>query len=326
MGSKVWIPLVISLALGLVAAFVARNAMQNRAPQRAASGSKVAVAIRDIETGAQISAADVDLVSFPPNSIPARSFSSPADLVGRVNVVPVIKGQPLVDGMLAPKGAPAGLQSLVPPGMRALTIEVNEYSGLAGMLTPGARVDVIANIRDDRTHETASRTIVQNVQVTAVGRQLSAPATTPGQPPAPPSTSVTLLVTPQEAQTLQLASQSGRPWLALRGYGDTAEFDAGVTSFADLRGFAEEPTPLVKVDDTVPTVAVLPTTLPAQTTTLTTTPVTTVAVTPKPERVREHITLIQGGVSKDIVFDVKKPESKQPVADSDSGTVVPNQH
>jgi len=118
-----------------------------------------------------------------------------------------------------------------------VTMEVNEFSGLAGLLIPGSRVDIIAMLRDERTKENSARTIVQDIRVLAVGRQLGAAVANPNGSALPPMpTSATLLASPKQAQALQLASQGSRPWLVLRGYKDKKQVNPGVTSLAELRG------------------------------------------------------------------------------------------
>src|SRR5690606_33654717 len=112
----------------------------------------------------------------------------------------------------------AGLQALIPEGMRAITIEVNEFSGLAGMIRPGAIVDVMSTLQGSG-EDAMARTIVQGVRVTAVGQRVSALEEQDEE--AGPARSVTLLVTPEQAEKIELAAVTSRPRLVLRSPADT---------------------------------------------------------------------------------------------------------
>jgi pilus assembly protein CpaB len=198
----------------------------------------VFVAARDIDAGTELTTADLTTIKYPVKEVPAEAFTDAGQVMNRVAIARLVKGQLATEKLLASKDSPAGLQALVPAGMRAFTMEVNEFSGLAGLLVPGSRVDVIAMLRDDRIKEAAARTIVQDIQVLAVGRQLGNAATVNanGGTVSPVPTSVTLLATPKQAQALQLASQGSRPWLVLRGFKDQKAVNPGITSQAELRG------------------------------------------------------------------------------------------
>jgi len=107
---------------------------------------RIVVAKRDIAPGHTLEAADLTIAAFPPDSVPRGSFREESQLPGRVAALQVVQGQPLLDSFLAMQGSGAGAQAIVPPGMRAVTIEVNETSGVAGLLVPGCRVDVVSTL------------------------------------------------------------------------------------------------------------------------------------------------------------------------------------
>lgn len=241
MRSKIWIPLVLSVVLGLGAALVAMRTLRAPHVARVVTDVGVLVAAHDIDAGTEVLPADMTTVRYPVKDVPPEAFTDMNQVANHVAIAPMVKGQMAIDRLLASKDSPAGLQALVPPGMRAITLEVNEFSGVAGLLTPGARVDIIALLRDERNKENGTRTIVQDLKVLACGRQLGAAVANPNgaaQPPMPQS--VTLLATPKQAQALGLASVGGRPWLALRGYKDSKQVNPGTTSLAELRGDDEE--------------------------------------------------------------------------------------
>jgi pilus assembly protein CpaB len=241
MRSKIWIPLALSIFLGLGAAVLAMRSMHK--PQAAPPPTDIGVlsAARDIDPGTELTAADLVPLKYPVDNVPPEACTNPQSLSNRITIAPLIKGQIVTERFMAPQNYPAGLQSLITPGMRAITIEVSEFSGVAGLITPGVHIDLIANVRDDRVHETGSRMIVQDLRVLAVGRSLgsAAASNTPGSantPPPPPANSVTVLATPMQAQAISLAAQGGRPWLALRGFKDYKHVETGITRPSDLRG------------------------------------------------------------------------------------------
>ena len=237
MKTKTWLPLALALVLGVFAAMLAKRAMSSR--KAAAAGTvKVVVAQRAIAPGDALTVADLELRTIMADALPDGAHLDASELVGRAAQTQIAHGKPVLESMLAPRGSPTGLQALVPPGMRALTIEVNEFSSVGGMVTPGARVDIISTMQNAGHSETMSRTIAQNVLVKAVGKATGPTnETTEDQKPAK---SVTLLVTSKQAEAIQLASVSGRPWLVLRGATDTSIAPLGGTTLADLRGAAPD--------------------------------------------------------------------------------------
>src|SRR4051812_20608156 len=170
MNMKAVIPLFLAMVLGLVAAFMVKNAIAHRtSPQQQATNLvTVVVAKQNVEPGHLIGKDDVVTSKLPADAAPGQIFADPNQLVGRVTTTPLLKGQAILETLLAPSGAGAGLQALVPPGMRAITLEVSEFSGVGGMLTPGSRVDVISIVRDQKSTEAIARTILQNIKIQAV--------------------------------------------------------------------------------------------------------------------------------------------------------------
>jgi pilus assembly protein CpaB len=245
---KQWTPIVLALVLGLAALKLTRDRMARvQAPAAGASFEKRVVAERDIAPGQPITPADLAIGKLAADSIPAGAFNDVAELKDRVAATGIVKGQAVLESLLAPAGSGAGVQALIPAGMRAITIQVNEFSGVAGLLTPGCKVDILSTVQGDEKQGSISRTIVQNVEVRAVGRQIVPPTAgdkpeqaNNGQPAAAP-TNVTLLVTPQQAEQVQLASVGGKPWLSLRNATDAAPVETDGISMADLRGDTRKP-------------------------------------------------------------------------------------
>jgi len=238
MNWKTFVPLLLAIVLGLVAAKVARDTLNKKqAPAAPSNLAQIVVTKHALPPGQELTEGDLALSPVNPDAVPEQSFNSIADVLNRTAKVEMVKGQAIVEPLLAEKGAGSGLQALVPEGFRAITIEVNEFSGVGGMICPGSRVDVVATIQATNGEEMTARTIVQNVKVTAVGQRVTAkrdPKEDQGQPEV--FRSVTLLCTPEEAESIELANTTGRPWLVLRGSKDDATVDTTGVTLTALRG------------------------------------------------------------------------------------------
>jgi pilus assembly protein CpaB len=214
MNWKTWVPLVLAVALGLVAMKVARDVMSKNQPAgNGGGGSKMVVAKHDIAAGAELTPEDLEIAKVASEVNSAAVFTDLEALKGRVLSGSLIKGSPILEAMLAPNGKGSGLQALIPDGMRAITVEINEISGVAGNLVPGCRVDVLSTLNGDGG-EMMSRTVVQNVKVQSMGAK-RAPDDN-----AAPTRSVTLLASPKEAEAIELATSTGKPRLILRSGSD----------------------------------------------------------------------------------------------------------
>jgi pilus assembly protein CpaB len=238
MNWKTFVPLLLAIALGLVAAKVARDTL-NRQHQPAQQGNFASIVItkHSMAPGQELTADDLTVGQVSPDSKPEQSFDNIADLLNRTARVEMVKGQAIVEPLLAERGAGSGLQALVPAGMRAITIEVNEFSGVGNMVAPGCRVDVVATIQANGGSEMSARTIVQDVKVTAVGQRVTAkpdPKDDPTQQVV--FRSVTILATPGEVEAIELANTTGRPWLVLRGNKDDEKVETNGITLTELRG------------------------------------------------------------------------------------------
>lgn len=286
-----WIPLGLAIVLGLAAAVVARSMLANRKDGEAPKQLRVVVAKENIAPGRELQATDLALSAVSGETPPEGSFSDVGEALGRVVTAQVVKGQLVMESLLAPRGAQAGVQNLVPDGMRLITVEVNEFSSLGGMLAPGCRVDILAALSDPETKEMMARTIVEDVKVQAVGQRLTAASQEAGAAPEEAMfRSVTLLVSPQEAEAVHVATTAGRPWMVLRAPGDHATNRSPGVSLAELRGNAKpgkvDEAPLVKL-----TAPVVPVTEAAP-----------AAIKPPKQRT---VTFIRGGKSETFNVDVQ---------------------
>ena len=177
--------------------------------------SFVAVAARSLPNGSRITEKDVRLAAWPSNNPVAGAFSDIKNVVNRGLISSVLENEPLTESKLAPLESGAGLPPSIPPGMRAMSVRVDEVVGVAGFVTPGTRVDLVVTLRGNgQTEETMSRTVLSNVLVLTAGTKLDQQQAKDGQPQ--PSSVVTLAVRPDDAEKIALASSEGRITLALR--------------------------------------------------------------------------------------------------------------
>ncbi len=235
MNGKTWIPLVIAGVLALVAGKVGMDLIGRKKGPAVAQVQtvKTVVTSKDIPQGSALRATDLALIQAP-NGGPAGTFATIAELDGRVVTVALVKGQTVLENLLAPEGTPQGIMALVPPGMRAITIEVNEFSGVAGWLQPQARVDIVATIKAKENDHTAARVVAENLKILAVNKRFSAQQEV--DPNAPGIRSVTLLATPHEVEVIELTAHMGNPRLVLRGPHDTEIGSTGIVTVSEMRG------------------------------------------------------------------------------------------
>ncbi len=214
---RVFLVLVLAVVAGGALAFGTYNyvssAGQSSAPS-AIPSKPVVVAATDLTLGAELTAGDVKVIEWPASAVPAEAISDPKDVIGRGLIMPVVQYEPILPMKLASKEAGAGLPPVIPPGLRAVSVRVNEVIGVAGYVVPGTRVDVLTTINPGQQQTTmTSKVILTDVQVLAAGTKLD--NTVDKDKPIPVSV-VTLLVNPDEAERLTLAASEGKIQLALR--------------------------------------------------------------------------------------------------------------
>ena len=186
--------------------------------QAAPKSSKLILAAKDLAPGTLIRDADLRLGDWT-GSLPEGAIQKKEDIVGRGVISPIFGGEPMVESRLAPKGGGAGLAALIPRGMRAVAIRVNEIVGVAGFAVPGMRVDVLVSGSPPgaAAQGGVTKTLLQNVQVLSAGQNFQKDAE--GKPVS--VAVVNLLVTPQQAEMLSLASTQTSIQLVLRNPLDT---------------------------------------------------------------------------------------------------------
>jgi len=175
---------------------------------------RVVSAAQDLPIGKRIQATDLKLVEFDRTAVPKGAFQKTADVGDRIVSTPLAAGEVLLASKLAAKGGGEGLAGLIEPGFRAVSVQVNESSGVSGFIQPGTRVDVLFT-RIFPNGDAATTTILQNVKVLAYGRQTD-PSAKPDARESNRITVATLSVSKAEAERLVLAEQRGKVHFALR--------------------------------------------------------------------------------------------------------------
>jgi pilus assembly protein CpaB len=212
---RVFLVLVLAVVAGSVFAFATYNYVQNMPAKVVSIPTKpVLVAATDLDLGAEITADNVRTINWPANSMPAFAYSDPKDVVGRGIIMPMIQNEPFLPMKLAGKDGGTGLTPAIPPGLRAVSVKVNEVIGVAGYVLPGTHVDVVATVSPTQNQaDMTTKVILTNVEVLAAGTKIE--RTTDKDKPIP-VTVVTMLVDPEQAEKLTLASTEGKIQLALR--------------------------------------------------------------------------------------------------------------
>ena len=207
--------LAIALLAGLAAAISASKWLVQTS---SGSVTPVSVAAVDINLGEAIDANMVKTINWPADSVPPGAFKDARSLEGRVVRSSVAKGEPLIDAKLAPVGTKGGLSAVISEGKRAITVRVNDVVGVAGFALPGNYVDVIVNTQEQQgktDQQSISKTVLEKILVLAVAQQVSREDTAPKVVNA-----VTLEVTPEQAEKLDLARSVGTLSLVLRNQVD----------------------------------------------------------------------------------------------------------
>jgi len=218
----------LAIVVGLLVSYTVYTRL--RTVSGAGSGAlvQVLVAANDLEAGSRLQDRDVRLVALPQSSVPPGAFTRAAQVRERGVILPISRGDFILPNKLAAANAGAGLPSMIPQGMRAVSVRVNDVVAVAGFVQPGTRVDVLAT--GNAGNERQTTTVLENVSVIAVGRNLDRNA----PPDAQVAPVITLLASPGDAQKLALASQESRIQLALRNPLDTKKGEVGATRASSL--------------------------------------------------------------------------------------------
>ena len=231
--------LLIALLAGGAAVVFASRWIQ----AQASDTGQIAVAAVDVELGAKISPEMIKLVAWPSGSVPPGSFNQAEALHGRVIKASLARGEPIIEAKLAPAGTKGGLSAVVADGKRAMTVRVNDVIGVAGFALPGNYVDIMVNTQNEGARsgdkdKAISKIVLERILVLAVAQEANRDETKPKVVNA-----VTLEVSPEQAENLDLARSVGTLSLVLRNQVHPAPVATEGATKATL--LKEDPAPVV---------------------------------------------------------------------------------
>lgn len=220
---------LVALLIAGGCTFLLSRKISHAAPKPPPSRKYVA-ASQPIRAGEALTTANLELIDWP-NSVPVQgAFTKIADATGKSAAFPLGKDQLVLSSFVAAEGSGIGLTSEIPAGMRAIALRSDEVVGVAGFVFPGSHVDVLVTYRDPSSPNMRTATVLQDVQVLAIGNQVQADPS--GKPKA--VNVVTLLLTPEAAEKAVLASAQGTIHFILRNGADSAAVAAPPVTLSQL--------------------------------------------------------------------------------------------
>jgi pilus assembly protein CpaB len=251
MSRQTMIALAVALLLGLIAVFLANTWLSGKQQQAYAGGTtKVAVAMAPLAYGTDVTANNVKFVDYPNSSIPPGAFTSAEQLLPagqkRVALMPIAVNELILPNKISGAGQGASIAALLPEGMRAASVRINDVSGVAGFVQPNDSVDVLITraVQGNDNATQVTDVLLQNVRVIAIDQRSKNADGTPTV-----AKTATLEVNPLDAQKLALAQQVGDLGLVLRKPGEQDNPVVETVSMNDLRynmyGGARYPAPAV---------------------------------------------------------------------------------
>lgn len=231
--------ILAALVLGLAAAAYATGWVSR---QSGIASNKVVVAAVDIEPGSKINAEMLSTIDWPSGAVPQGTFKEIKELQDRIVKASVVSGEPLLERKLAPQGTLGGLSAVIAEGKRAMTVRVNDVVGVAGFALPGNYVDVMVNAQQDQGRgadvKQISKTVLERVLVLAVAQEAGRDDTKPKVVSA-----VTLELSPEDAEKLDLARSVGTLSLVLRNQVDKQPVATSGVTKNELFGDGRQPAP-----------------------------------------------------------------------------------
>jgi pilus assembly protein CpaB len=210
---------ILAIVIALIASVSLYRYLKGQEEQlkKAVATEKIIIAKRDVSVGSTIEKAQTDSIDWPRANRPQGAFTAAESVIGRIALERFVPGEPIIEAKLVPRGGLSGVLTYkIPDGHRAMTVGVDQVAGVAGFITPGNMVDVVLTTQPQYAKESISKIVLQNIPVLATGQTVEQQKE--GKPVVVPT--VTLDVTPEDAERLAIASTQGRLQLVLRGAGD----------------------------------------------------------------------------------------------------------
>ena len=239
------IVMAIAVATAALASFGVYTAIQRMPVKEVEVGTvKVVVAAEPLMVGTPLRREQMRVVDWPEKAQVPGAFADPNDVIDRGVIETIAVNEPITSRKVASKDAGAGLSPVIPQGMRAMSVRVNDVVGVAGYVVPGTRVDLVVTVRDDNPNggnsEPMARTVVSNILVLTAGTRTDTEKGKDGKPQ--PAAVVTLAVLPEDAERIALAQAEGKLSLALRNPLDVEQTKTtGIKLGGLMRGTAPEP-------------------------------------------------------------------------------------
>lgn len=230
MNRRIAIALLTACLISAICTFLLGRKLKLASSSRDSQMFRYIAPSRAVEAGEILRVEDLGWASWPRESPISGAQTSMEEVIGRVMLYPVGKGEPILDHDLAEPGTGGGLASRIPKGMRALALRSDDVVGVAGFLAPGSRLDVLVTYRANSSDEPMTATVLENAEVLAAGQRLQPDPS--GKPAS--ATVVTLLVSPLEAERAVLASTQGTVHFVLRNGLDKDETLRTPVSMASL--------------------------------------------------------------------------------------------
>jgi pilus assembly protein CpaB len=219
--NRMLVGLAFAVVVALILSSFVYRAFKNASAVKPVSMQHIVVASQPLQLGTRVDSSNLRLIPWPSGEPVSGMFTRIEDCANRALITPVAENEPILESKLAATQSGAGLPATIPEGMRALSVAVNDVVGVAGFVIPGTMVDVLVTGKAAGTgrggDENITRTILENVRVLAAGQKIEQDRE--GKPQTVPV--ITLLVTPDDAARLTMASTEGKIQLSLRNTVDT---------------------------------------------------------------------------------------------------------
>jgi pilus assembly protein CpaB len=281
----------MSVVLALVvAAIFYQVSAHAQAKSPAVATRDVVIATETLPLGVAIKPNHVKVMKVPADMVPKTGFTKVDDVLDRSVISPIMQDEPLLEGRLAPRGSGMGLAPIIPAGMRALAVRVNEIIGVAGFILPGMRVDVLVTGHPPNgAANDVTTTVLQNITVLSANQQMA-----PDKGQAINATVVNVLVTPEQAELLTLAGADGKVTLVLRNATDQKTDPVPIHDTSELyTGLHTAKPPVTRVARAIPKPPAIVPPPPAP--------------APAPVVVPDEIIMIRGREKTVEVIGTKKP-------------------
>lgn len=233
----------LAVAIAAIAAYLLYDYLkgEEKRVSEAVATERVVVAATEIPVGSAINITQIKTVDWPKTNVPQGALLSTDQATSRIAIQTFMPGDPIVEGKLVPKeGAPLSILTYkIPEGHRAMTVSVDQVAGVAGFINPSNIVDVVLTASPQGSSQSISKIVLQNVPVLAIGQIVDQKE---GKPVTVPT--VTMDVSPEDAEKLAVASTQGRLQLVLRRAGDKEVANTGGATVSKVMSGAKGGVPV----------------------------------------------------------------------------------